>query len=308
MTSAKGYIFVLAATLFWGMAAVIAKSLFNQQVDTLILVQMRVTLSCLVMLAFYLAFRRDILRVRARDLYRFALLGVIGVAGSNYTYYFTIQQINVSTAILIQYTAPLFVVAYAALTKEESLNATKIIAAIVSLGGCYFAVGGRDIFLPSISKLGLVSGVGAALCWAFANVYLRRLLRDYSVWTILAYAFSFATLFWMFVNSPWNVAARHYSREEWSVFFGFAIISVLIPHSLYFIGVRYISASRAIITGTFEPIVAILGSSVFLGDLMMPLQLFGAMLVIVAIALLQLKREEAEVLAAHPEREKEGER
>ena len=37
------------------------------------------------------------------------LVGVLGIAASNYTYYFAIQQTTVATAIILQYTAPVFV-------------------------------------------------------------------------------------------------------------------------------------------------------------------------------------------------------
>lgn len=308
--SLRGYLFILGGTVFWGMSAVIAKVLFNhtssspsEHVDPLILAQMRVTFSCLVMVLLFALFNRQALRVRPADLYRLALLGVIGIAGSNFTYYFTIQQTSVSTAILIQYTAPLLVVAYVAVTKEETLNGFKIAAALLSLAGCFLAVGGKEFTLRHLSGLGLLSGVGSAVCWAFANIYLRRLLKQYSVWTVLVFSFLAASLFWLFFNPPWVIAAKRYSSDIWFQFFGFALISVLIPHSLYFTGVRYLTASRAIITGTFEPIVAIAGSFVVLGDVLTPIQMVGAAAVIGAIALLQMKREEGEMLAVNPSRE-----
>src|SRR5712692_4421461 len=195
MKSTRGYVLIVGATLFWGLSAVLAKALFNRQIDPLILVQTRVTLSALTMLVFFALFRRELLVIRPRDLFRFTLLGVIGIAGSNFTYYFTIQQINVSTAILIQYTAPLMVLAYATVSKEEVLSTTKIIAGIASVAGCFLAVGGNKFSFAHISGIGMLSGVGSALFWAFTNVYLRRLLHRYSVWTVLIYSFLAASCF-----------------------------------------------------------------------------------------------------------------
>ena len=302
MSSFRGYLFILGAALFWGGSAVIAKLLLNQNIPPFVLVQMRVTFSFLLIAGFYLVFKRDLLRVRTRDLYRFALLGVIGVAGANFTYYFTIHLTNVSTAILIQYTAPLLVVGYGALTREEHIGPVKVIAAAVSLAGCYFALGGTQLSLPNISVLGLVSGIGSAVCWAFTNVYLRHLLKDYKVWTVLTYSFLFATFFWFFFMTPWQFVQQDFSVSDWLMFVGFAAISVLIPHSLYFIGMQYIVPSRAIVTATFEPVVVIVGSFLILGDSMTPVQIFGAVLVMTAIAILQMKREEGNVIS-HPEQQ-----
>jgi len=298
MRSIKGYGSILCATLFWGISATIAKFIFSRspsaaigQIDTLILVQMRMTLSCIVLVIILALFRPALLRVKAKDLYRFALLGIIGGAGSNFMYYFTIQQTNVATAILLQYLAPILVLAYAAISKEETVGAAKIAAGAVSLGGCFLAVAGKDFSILNINRIGLLAGLCAAFCWAFTNVWIRHLLKSYNVWTALVYSFIFASIFWMFINPPWKIVAAGYSPETWELFFGFAMVSILIPHSFYFGGIRFLTASRAIITATFEPIVAIVSAYIMLGESLVPVQILGAVLVLAAIAILQIKQE-----------------
>ncbi len=283
---------ILGATVFWGGSATVAKYIFTRQVDALVLVQMRMTLSCILLVIFFLIFKRDLLRVEIKDLYRFALLGIIGGAGSNFTYYFTIKETNVATAILLQYLAPVLVLAYAAVTREEELSLSKILAGIISLGGCFLAVGGEKLSFENISRIAMITGFASAFCWAFTNIMLRHIFRTYSVWTTLCYAFIFASIFWLFFNPPTTIIASHYSAGTWEMFLGFAIISILIPHSLYFSGVRYLTASRAIITATFEPIVAIVTAFFFLDELLSPLQIFGAAMVIIAIGVLQIKQKE----------------
>ena len=291
MRHLKGYFFILGATLFWGISATFAKFLFTQHVDTIVLVQMRMSLSCILLLLYFLAFKRSFLIVDPKDLYRFALLGIIGGAGSNFTYYFTIHQTNVATAILLQYLAPLLVLGYAAVSKDEALSSVKVLSGLVSLVGCFLAVAGKEFSLVSINTPGLLSGLVSACCWAFTNVWLRRLLKRYSAWTCLVYAFIFASLFWIVINPPWAIVQAHYSGEMWGTFFIIAIISILIPHSFYFSGIRYLTASRAIITATTEQIIAIVSAFLILGETLAPLQIVGAILVIVAIAILQLKQE-----------------
>lgn len=288
----KGYILILLATIFWGIAATIAKLLFQQNIQPLEIAQTRVTFSALIILTYFLFFKRDYLKVKTRDMFMFLLLGVIGIAGSNFTYYFTIQQTNVATAILMQYMAPLLVFIYAAFTKSESLNFLKMLAALTSITGCYLVVGGKDFSFVNISRIGLLSGVASAFCWAFANVFLKIILKKYSVWTAILFSFIFGSIFWLLINSPANYFHKNYTIENWIVFFVFAIISVLIPHSLYFNGLRFITPSRAIITGTFEPIVAIMSSFILLGDVLNFIQIVGAVLVMTAIVILQIKKEE----------------
>lgn len=296
----RGYLLILGATLFWGVSATLARFLISGTIDTLILVQTRMTISWFLLVAFFLAFNRNILRVHRRDLFQLALLGIIGGAGSNFTYYFTIKETNVATAILLQYLAPLLVLGYSAWTKEEDLTPWKAIAGIGSIAGCFLAVTGRNFSFESLSSVGLLTGLGSAFCWGFANIMIRRMLHRYSVWTTLVYSFSFASLFWVVINPPWVIAGLGYTASTWWMLVVFAVISILIPHSLYYSGVQYLTASRAIITATFEPFMAIGSAFLFLGETLAPVQLLGAVLVIAAIMVLQLKEEAGQPLQPDP--------
>ncbi len=292
MKSFKGYLFILGATLFWGVSATVAKLLFTREMDVLVLVQMRMTLSCIVLWAIFLIMNPAVIRVRWRDLWRLALMGIIGGAGANYTYYFTIQQTNVATAILLQYMAPLLVLIYAAFSGEERVTASKILAGIISLAGCYFAIAGTTEEIRIIGTAGLLMGIASAFCWGFANVWLRRLLNRYNAWTCVLYTFAFATLFWMFVHPPWYLVSAGYSLRTWETFFIFAMMSILVPHSLYFLGVRRLTATRAIITATSEPVFAIVSAYMLIGETLSLVQIVGAVLVVIAIAVLQIRQEE----------------
>jgi len=291
MRDLKGYIMILGAAVCWGLSATAAKAMLNQQVSTLLIVQTRVTFSCLMLLAFYLAFRPHYLRVAAGDLYHFALLGMVGVAGSNFTYYFTIKESTVATAILIQYTAPLLVVGYGALTKEEEFTAGKLAAALLSLAGCFLAVGGYDLGVLKISGIGLVTGVASTFCFAFLNVYTRRVLARYTFWTTVFYSLVFASAMWMVIQPPWTVVSEPVEGRTWGILVLFAVLSILIPHTLYFSGLRFVVPSRAIIASTLEPIVAIVSAALLLGEYLQQLQVVGAAAVIGAIVVLQMRPE-----------------
>ncbi|MGA9117359.1 MAG: EamA family transporter [Bacteroidota bacterium] len=291
MRDLRGYAMILGAALFWGASATAAKALLNRNLDTVLIVQTRVSFTFLLLLVFYLLFRRDLLRVRVRDLWQFALLGVIGIAGSNFTYYFTIRESTVATGILIQYTAPLAVMAYGASSSEETLTPLKLVAGAASLAGCFLAVGGYDPGVLRLTPPALLTGAASVLCFAFLSVFARRPLARYSVWTVMFYALGSASLFWLAVHPPWGAGAPLPDGETWAELAALAVVSILIPHSLYFAGLRRVPPSRAVITGTFEPVVAILTAALFLGELLEPLQIAGAGIVLGAIGLLQVRQD-----------------
>src|SRR6266699_3959102 len=117
-----GYIYIGLAAVLWGISASLGRAAFTERllpgsgirnVSPLILSQARTTFSFLVVLVALLIRRgwRQ-LRLPWHDLLRVIVLGLLGVAASNYFYYLAIQRTNVATAIIVQYTAPVWVLLY----------------------------------------------------------------------------------------------------------------------------------------------------------------------------------------------------
>jgi drug/metabolite transporter (DMT)-like permease len=280
-----------AATL-WGVSSTIAKALFNVNLDPVFVVQYRATLSFAVLACYCLIFRRDLLQIPRTDVWRFIMLGVVGVAGTNFTYYFTIQQSTVATAIIIQYTSPLFVIIHAVGTKQERITLVKIGAAFAALFGCALAVGAYNPSVMRLSSLALLTGIASSLCFATVTISTQRLRQKYSVWTILFYALGTASVFWVLVHPPGSNTGASLTPPIWGVLSLLAIISVLIPYILFWGALRLVSPTRAMITSSLEPIVAIVSAAIFLGELLEGWQIFGAFIVIAAVLLLQFHPEE----------------
>jgi len=68
---------------------------------------------------------------------------------------------------------------------------------------------------------------------------------------------------------------------------------LIFPFGLYFEGIQRIRSTHASITATLEPISAGVIASIFLGEVMAPLQIIGGMIVIVSVIMLQLKNIES---------------
>jgi drug/metabolite transporter (DMT)-like permease len=298
MNRGKGTLWILAAAALWGLSATGAKVLQNQGVGTLLIVQTRVTISCLLMLAFFTVKRPDLLRVRTADLWRLILIGLVGVAGTNFTYYYTIKESTVALAILLQYLAPLAVMGFAVWKGDEEISPGKVAAALAALFGCFLAVGGLGSGDLRLSPLALFTGILSMVGFAFMTVYPRYLFVRYSVLTVQFYAVLFASLFWLVVHPPWTTMGEPVSAETWGALAALSVGSVLIPYSLYLAGLRRVVPSRAIIISTFEPVVAIVSAAVVLGEAMDALRILGAVLVLGAIVALQVRPDQKRPVVA----------
>jgi drug/metabolite transporter (DMT)-like permease len=213
------------------------------------------------------------------------------VAASNYFYYVAIQKTSVATAIIVQYTAPVWVLLYVIARRQQKLSLQKVAAVGVAIAGIALTigiVGGKSAAALHLESFGFLAALLASFSFAFYNVGGHRLLARYDRWRVLVWTLTSAAVFWLFVNPPWKVVAVHYAPTQWGFLFVFSMISVLGSFSLYFLGLQHLEPTRAIIASCLEPVFSILLASAFLGEGLRPVQTLGIVLVLSAIVIVQL--------------------
>lgn len=282
-----GYLLVAGAALCWGFTAALAKFLFVRQVEPLTLAQVRAGFSFLLLLVFALLWRRRMLRVAPRLAAGLALLGVLGIAASNYTYLMAIHRSNVTTAILVQYTAPIWVMLYSALFAGERMSLRRSLATVLSLGGCLLAVGGYRPGGLAWNTAGVAYALAAAFTFSFFNIWGGRMARRVELWTSLLYSLGAASIFWALVRSPARLLEAGHSGAQWAVFFVYAVLSILLPFTLFYAGLRRLAPTHAVVTSTLEPPFAILFAFLMVGESPAAPQFLGMAAVIAAVVLLQ---------------------
>ena len=295
----RGYFFIGSAAFLWGVSAALGRAVFTgklpfssavlRPIDPLILSQTRTTFSLLVLLPLLVVSRGwQGIRLPARDLAYCFLLGTLGVAVSNYFYYVAIQRTNVATAIIVQYTAPVWVLVYVVVRGQKKLSAQKVAAVALAVIGIALVINiaGASSALR-LDVFGIAAALLASFSFAFYNVSGHRILARYDRWRVLVWTLAAATLFWLFVNPPWKIVAAHYAPAQWLFLFVFSMISVLGAFSLYFLGLQHLEPTRAIIASCLEPVFSILLAAMLLGEVLRPIQTLGIVFVLAAIVIVQ---------------------
>ena len=299
--SLRGYLFIASATFLWGISATLGRAVFTgrlswpgavlRPIDPLVLSQARSTFSLLILLPALLAVG-GVSRVRMprRDFIHCLILGILGVAASNYFYYVAIERTNVAIAIILQYTAPIWVLFYVVAARQQRLTLQKVAAVGCAVTGIALAIGivGQPGTKLRLDAYGLFAAMLASFSFAFYNVGGHKILARFDRWRVLAWTLASASAFWIVVNPPWKIAAAHYSGAEWLFLAVFSLISVLAPFSLYFLGLQYLEPTRAIIGSCLEPVFSILLAALLLGEGVRPIQTLGVVLVLAAIVIVQL--------------------
>ena len=294
--------FIASATFLWGVSAALGRAVFTGKlplagqalhpIEPVILSETRATLSLLVLLPVLVGRRGwQRLKLPTPDLMQCVILGLLGIAASNYFYYVAIQKTSVAIAIVLQYTAPVWVLLYVVVRGQQRLTLPKVVAVAVAIAGISLTIavfGGKSATPLRLDACGVSAAMLASFSFAFYNVGGHRVLAKHDRWRILVWTLLSAAIFWLVVNPPWKVVAAHYTGPQWGFLFVFSTTSVLLPFSLYFLGLQHLEPTRAIITSCLEPVFSILLAAALLGEGVRPIQTLGIGLVLSAIVIVQL--------------------
>jgi drug/metabolite transporter (DMT)-like permease len=293
----RGYLYIAAAAAFWGASATLGRALFTgrllggevRELDPVILSQMRTTFS-FVVLAPLLLLRggTGALRLERSEFLRCLVLGVLGLAGANYFYYLAIQETNVATAIILQYSAPIWVLLYMVARGFQRPTAKRVGAVAMAVAGSALAIGLVGEARLVLNGVGVMAALAAAVSFSFYNVYGHKLVGRNDRFKVILYALLGSALFWIIFNPPWVIWQAGYTGGQWLVMLVFAFASMLIPFSFYVSGLHHLDATRAIVTSCLEPVFAIGMAAMFLGEKFGWIQALGMLVVLAATIVVQM--------------------
>ena len=302
-----GLLAVIGAAACWGVAAAVAKDLFEAGVDPIELAQAR---SYIAAVGFSLlpgawsrvgsASRRSKWGIGIDRGSAAALIGLgLSIPAVNAVYYLAIERLAVAVALVLQYSAPVLVVAWTAVRTRQLPRPLLLATLVAAVGGVVFAAE-----LPA-GDLGSLDGIGLALGFAAAVFFAAYTLLNESAGARLgpipamARAFAVAATFWLVYQVPRGFPDDlvHPDNVLRVLFIG--VVGTLVPFLLYIWGVSKVKSEKAAIGATIEPPLAGVIAWVWLGERLSPMQVAGGVLILAAVAALQLERTRP-VLAPEP--------
>ena len=282
-----GLLAVAAAATLWAVAAAVARTLFDDGVEPLELVQARAYVSTIGLALMPAAWRKPEVR-RVRSVIALGL----AIAFVNAFYYLAIQRLAVAVALVLQYTGPAVVVAWIALTTRKRPASEILIALGATFAGVVLVSELLAGDIGSLDVIGIACGLGSAVMFATYTLVSERTSQYYGVIGALFRGFCAASVLWLAFQIPqgWPHALTAPENLPRVLFVGVA--GTLAPFLLYLWGVDKIRAERAVIAATTEPVVAGVVAWIWLGQVLTPMQLIGGSIIVAAVASLQTRRSE----------------
>jgi drug/metabolite transporter (DMT)-like permease len=296
-----GYAMVASAATLFAVNGSVSKVALGSGLTALELTQIRNTCAALLFFAFLLAFARARLRVDRRELAFLAAFGLVGVALVQWLYFVAIENLPVGVALLIEFTAPLFVALFARFVYKEHLRRRIWVAVAMCLLGLTLVV---ELWTGvAFSTVGVTAAFGGALALTAYLLMAERERRHRDPASLSFYGFLFATALWAVVQPlwdfPWDALGEtvslqgnlsEYSAPVWALVGFIVVVGTMVTFSLLTGSLRHISATRASIVATLEPVVATVVAWAWLGETLGAEQLVGGAVVIAGILLAQSAR------------------
>ena len=290
-----GLLFATGSALSFGLSGPLAKSLMAAGWSPTSAVIARLACGAVVLAVVATVVKPDWLR-QAREYARVVVpYGLVPVAGAQLCYYSAVSHLSVGVALLLEYTAPVLVIAWMWATTRRRPPGVTLVGVALAVVGLTLVL---DVFSGArIDAAGVAWGLGAAVCAACYFMMSDQVSADGSglhAITLAAGGLVVATIAVAALGVTGVMPLRFTAND--AVVAGFTVpwllpvallgvISTALAYLLGISGVARLRPSFASLMGLAEVLFAVLTAWLLLDERVTPLQAMGGIVVLLGLAL-----------------------
>ncbi len=285
-----GILLIILAACFWGSMGIFVRKLGEYGFSSIQIVSIRITIAALVFCIILLIKDRTGFRISPRDIPLFLGLGLGSILFFTVCYFSAIAIMSLSTAAILLYTSPIWIMLMSMLFFHEKMNNRKLVALVLAFTGCVLVSG---ISGDGMTVTGILLGLGAGFGYGLYSILGTIALRKYSPYTVTTYTFVVAAMGSWIICQPVDLISKFKAAGSPSGLLLFciltAILTAVIPFLFYTLGLRTVEAGRAGILATIEPLVATVIGMICFSEPVTILSGAGIVLILTAVVILNCK-------------------
>lgn len=277
---------IIFAACLWGLLGIFVRRFNEFGVESMSIVFIRAVLTS--PMAAIIAAVTDVkqLKLRLRDIWVFAGMGLLSIIFFNYCYFTAISMMSISVAAILLYTAPVFVMILSAVIYKEKITVRKMAAMAVIMVGLVLVTGVYSGGF-SVTPAGVLYGLGSALGYGMYSIFNRAAIdRGYKPLAVTAWGFAFAALFSVFFADMGAIGQMVSVRPS---MVGFAVLFAAVtsaaPYIMYSAGLKYTETGKAAIYSSIEPAAAAVFGMIFCNEKLTVPAVLGTGMILAASAL-----------------------
>lgn len=287
---------LITASMGFALGGVAAKVLREADMDAFRLTQIRSTGAGLILLAFAIIKGKDQLRARKEEIKDLLLFGIIGVAAVTSFYFFAIKYLFVSVALIIEFTASIWIALYLKFVKKKHISPIMWLGIACAFFGLVLV---SQIWSGStLHPLGVAVAFADAFALSYYFITAERLTQTRTSLSLMTWGIGVAAIFWAIILPWWTFPFEYltdsyslsgnlseYDAPGWALLLWIVIIGTVIPYLLTVTGIRELSAGTSSVIGMIEPIFAGVIAWIILNEALSGVQLIGCAVVLLGIYL-----------------------
>ena len=296
-------IFALIAAILFGLNASTTKVIIEAGINAEQVVFIRSLFSLVLALSWALISNRKELFVKPKMLPRLFVLGVIGVGMLQWTYSMSLVRLPVGIALLIEYTAVLWVPIVALVLFKEKVSKVIWVGAALVIGGLAVVA---QIWDTQLDPYGILLAFGAAISLTIYFITGERIQRVLPTNVVLAYGLFFATLVFLplsnFGNFDFSIISASLDLTGnlagievpmWGALIWLGVLGSFVPMAFSYLALRHLSATVVGIIATSETVLAFGFALAWLGEIITLTQALGGIVVVIGILIAQTARKQS---------------
>jgi len=287
---------VLIGAIGFSGKPVLVKAAYQYGVDTTTLLALRMLFSAPWFLAMAWWAGRPATAITGRDIAGIIALGFVGYYLASFLDLAGLQYISAGFGRLILYLYPTLVLLMSAIFLKQPLRGLQMLSLVLSYAGIALVFSAEaslgDDF--SLTLLGAALVFASAIAYATYLVAGSRLVHRFGSMRFTAYASLLATGFVMahfFAIRP--VQALVVDNNVYALVAILAVFSTVVPLWLMAEGLKRIGANQVSLVGCIGPLATMAFAWAFLGEVITPVQLAGAILVLAGVLIISMKPQTA---------------
>ena len=294
---------MITAAMGFALGGVAAKILREADMDAFRLTQIRTVGAAIILLTFAVMRGKKQLYARRDELKDLIIFGVVGVAAVTSFYFFAIKYLYVSVALVIEFTASIWIVLYLRFVKKKQVSPIMWVGIACAFSGLFLL---SQIWTgTTLHPLGVAVAFADAFALAIYFLFADRLSQTRTSLSLMAWGLGVAAVFWSLVLPWWNFPFEYltntyslegnlsnYSAPGWALVLWIIIVGTVIPYLLTVTGIRELSASTGSVIGMIESLFAGAIAWWLLNEAFNTTQLIGCAVLLVGIYLADKARSQ----------------
>ncbi|CCI86006.1 DMT family transporter [Lactobacillus pasteurii] len=290
----KGMAWAGLASLSWGVSGTVLQLISQDlEVPGPWMFSTRTTITGLILLLIgtilYKGRIFDVFKTRKSCISVFAY-GLLGLAANLMTFYYSIQTGNASTATILQYLSPLFIVLGGVVFYRHRPMRTDVLAFVIALIGVLLCITKGDLTHLAVPMVSLLWGIGSGITAALYVVLPQKASKENPPILVLGWGTMIAGIFFNFLNPMWVNVPKITPTLVGSVA-TVIMLGTIVPFGLLLHASCMAPSDVVSIMDALQPITTTLLSVIFFKLDIGAIEILGIVLVLGAIYILQYGRK-----------------